>query len=69
MTNPYLVEALVRDRLEEARAWTAQAALAAEHRSPTPGLRVALGLALIRIGRALAGSELTKARRPDRVAA
>ena len=49
--NDYLLEVLVADHLREARAAAGRHALAAEL---TPPLRVAVGHALIRIGRRLA---------------
>ena len=51
MINYYLAEQIGKDRLNEARAMAAQARLMGSTR-PTPDpLRVALGLALIRLGR------------------
>ena len=61
--NMFLDEQLVRARVEEARAMAAQEALIRSLR-PVPGpVRVALGLALIRVGHWVAG------RAPRRVTA
>ena len=69
MTNAYLIEALVRERLEEARSWAMRAALVA-HVAPTPGwLRALVGGLLIRVGHAVAGQRLREARDPDRATA
>jgi hypothetical protein len=53
--NMYLDEQLVRDRLEDARAMTAQQALVRSLRPARRPVRVALGLALIRAGHWMAG--------------
>jgi hypothetical protein len=67
--NYYLAEQIGKDRLDEARAMAAQARLMASAR-PTPDpLRVALGLALIRVGRALAGQAAKSTTGPRRVTA
>ena len=67
--NYYLAEQIAKDRLNEARAMAAQARLMGSAR-PTPDpLRVALGLALIRLGRALAGQAVKTATGPRRAAA
>jgi hypothetical protein len=56
MMNYYMAEQAAKDRLNEAREMAAQARLAAMA-SPAPEpLRVILGLALIRLGRSLAGT-------------
>ena len=61
MINHYLAEQIGKDRLNEARAMAAQARLMGSAR-PTPDpLRVALGLALIRLGRAIAGEAVKSA--------
>ena len=59
----YLMERLMHDRLEEARALARSAALAEQHARPRrPLLR--LGLGLVRLGSWLAGSH-GSAGRPD----
>ena len=66
MINYYLAEQIGKDRLAEARAMATQARLMGSTR-PTPDpLRVALGLALIREGRYLAGQAVKSASRPRR---
>jgi len=69
VVNYHLAEQIAKDRLNEARAMAAQARLMGSVR-PTPDpLRVALGLALIRIGRSLAGQAAKTATRPRRATA
>lgn len=69
MINYYLAEQIGKDRLNEARAMAAHARLMGSTR-PTPDpLRVALGLALIRVGRALAGQAVKNAPGPRRATA
>jgi hypothetical protein len=69
MMNYYMAEQFAKDRLEEAREMAAQARLVAMTR-PAPGsLRVALGLALIRVGRSLAGQSAKGTRSPRRATA
>lgn len=64
--NYHLAEQIAKDRLNEARAMAAQARLLdAAPASPDP-LRVALGLALIRLGRSLAGQAAKSAAGPRR---
>ena len=64
--NFYLAEQIAKDRLNEARAMAAQARLlGAAPAAPDP-LRVALGLALIRVGRSLAGQAVKSATGPRR---
>jgi len=64
--NYYLAEQIGKDRLNEARAMAAQARLMGSTR-PTPDpLRVALGLALIRVGRSLAGQAVKSTTGPRR---
>jgi hypothetical protein len=64
--NYYLAEQIAKDRLAEARAMSTQARLMGSTR-PTPDpLRVALGLALIRVGRCLAGQAVKSATGPRR---
>jgi len=48
--NVYVAEWLVKERIAEARAAGARSALLDAHRPPRPPMRVALGLALIRLG-------------------
>jgi hypothetical protein len=55
-TNEYLIERLVRQRLAEAEATATRLALVAKASPPRAPLRVALGSALIRLGRRLAES-------------
>jgi len=67
--NYYLAEQIGKDRLAEARAMAARARLlGSTHPTPDP-LRVALGLALIRLGRALAGQAVKNATGPRRATA
>ena len=69
MINYYLAEQIGKDRLAEARAMAARARLLGSTR-PTPDpLRVALGLALIRLGRALAGQAVKNTTGPRRATA
>ena len=69
MINYYLAEQIAKDRLAEARAMATPARLMGATR-PTPDpLRVALGLALIRLGRALAGQAVKNATGPRRATA
>ena len=67
--NYYLAEQIGKDRLAEARAMAARARLMGSTRSTPDPLRVALGLALIRVGRALAGQAAKKATGPRRATA
>jgi len=48
--NVYFAEWLVKERLAEARAAGARDALIHAHRPPRQPMRIALGLALIRLG-------------------
>jgi len=67
--NYYLAEQIAKDRLDEARAMATQARLMGSTR-PTPDpLRVALGLALIRVGRSLAGQAVKNTTGPRRATA
>ena len=52
-TNEFLVELVVREKLEEARAATARRALVLAARPPRPALRARLGVALILLGERL----------------
>jgi hypothetical protein len=64
--NYYLAEQIGKDRLAEALVMATQARLMGSTR-PTPDpLRVALGLALIRVGRFLAGRAVKSATGPRR---
>lgn len=54
-TNEYFVELLVRERLAEARALAERWAPIDSVRPPRQPARVALGLALIRLGRWILG--------------
>jgi hypothetical protein len=53
--NAHLHEMLVKERLDEARATAARLALLRALRPARQPLRVVVGLALIRVGRWLAG--------------
>ena len=67
--NYYLAEQIAKDRMHEARAIAAQARLMGSATPAPDPLRVALGLALIRVGRALAGRAAKTAAGPRRAAA
>ena len=67
--NVYLAEQIAKDRLREARNMATVARLMGDTRpAPTP-LRVTLGLALIRLGRSLAGRAAKGATGPRRATA
>ncbi len=66
--NGYLDEQLVRERLDEVRAMAAQQALVRSFRPVRRPMRVALGLALIRVGHWLAGRAPRRSQ-PSRVTA
>jgi hypothetical protein len=69
MVNYYLAEQIAKDRLNEAREMARRARLMdGAHATPRP-LRVALGLALIRVGRSLAGQAAKGSARPRRATA
>ena len=69
MVNYYLAEQIAKDRLNEAREMAKQARLMGMvHPAPAP-LRVALGLALIRVGRSLAGQPAKSTSHPRRATA
>jgi hypothetical protein len=53
--NVYLAEQIAKDRLREARDMATLARLMGDIRPAPAPLRVTLGLALIRLGRSLAG--------------
>jgi hypothetical protein len=69
MVNYYLAEQIAKDRLEEAREMARQARLLGPTRPVAESLRVALGLALIRAGRSLAGSAAKGNTNPRRATA
>jgi hypothetical protein len=69
MMNAYLAEQIAKDRLKEARAMARVARLMdASGAGPEP-LRVIVGLALIRLGRSLAGRAAKGATGPRRATA
>jgi hypothetical protein len=67
--NMYLDEQLVRERVDEARALAARRALVLSLRPARRPVRVALGLALIRIGHWVAGRSVRRAAQPRRATA
>ncbi len=67
--NIYLDEELVRDRIDEARALAARQALIRSLRPVRRPVRVALGLALIRVGHWMAGRAPRRAGGGSRVTA
>ena len=67
--NMYLDEMIVRERLDEARAWAAQQARIQSLRSVARPVRAVLGLALIRIGHWVAGRTPRRAGAPRRATA
>jgi hypothetical protein len=69
MLNYYLAEQIARDRLSEAREMAARGRLIASSPVASDSIRVALGLALIRAGRALAGHAAKGSSRPRRATA
>ena len=69
VVNYYLAEQIAKDRLNEARAMAARARLMGNESARPEPLRVTLGLALIRLGRSLAGSAARGASRPRRATA
>lgn len=64
--NEYLAECLVKERLAEARAAAARSALLRDLPPRLPG-RVAVGLALIRIGRWILGQAPENVSEPNRL--
>jgi hypothetical protein len=60
--NEYLLECLVRERLQMRRTEARRAARLAAARGPRDAWRVTLGLVLIRLGRALVGEPARRAR-------
>ena len=69
MLNYYLAEQIAKDKLYEARAMAAQGRLMDKARIVPEPLRVTLGLALIRLGRSLAGQGAKGATSPRRATA
>ena len=69
VVNYYLAEQIAKDRLAEARAMAAQGRLMGNVDARPDPLRVTLGLALIRLGRSLAGPAAKGASRPRRATA
>ena len=67
--NVYLAEQISKDRLREARDLAAVARLMGTKRPAPEPLRVTIGLALIRLGRVLAGRTAKGAVRPRRATA
>jgi hypothetical protein len=67
--NIYLDEYLVKARLDEARSLAAQLALLRSLRPVRRPVRVAVGLALIRVGHWVAGRAPKRAGEPSRVTA
>ena len=67
--NYYLAEQIAKDQLNEAREMARQARLIGESRPASKSLRVALGLALIRAGRSLAGPAAKRSTQPRRATA
>jgi hypothetical protein len=69
MMNAYLAEQIAKDRLKEARALARTARLMDAADSGPDPLRVTIGLALIRLGRSLAGRAAKRATSPRRATA
>jgi len=69
MMNAYLAEQIAKDRLKEARALARVARLMDASGSAPDPLRVTVGLALIRLGRSLAGRAAKRAAAPRRAIA
>ena len=69
MMNAYLAEQIAKDRLKEARALARTARLMDAADSGPDPLRVTVGLALIRLGRSLAGRAAKSATNPRRATA
>jgi hypothetical protein len=67
--NTHAEECWAYEKLAEARAEAARQNLVASLKPRRPALRVALGLALIRTGRWLAGTTSSRASQPKRLAA
>jgi len=69
MMNAYLAVQIAKDRLKEARALARTARLMDAADSGPDPLRVTVGLALIRLGRSLAGRAAKRATNPRRATA
>jgi hypothetical protein len=67
--NAYLAEQIAKDRMNEARDMARVARLMGATRPAPEPLRVTLGLALIRLGRSLAGQTTKGAAGPRRATA
>ena len=67
--NYHLAEQLAKDRLAEARDVAATATLLREGRAPSEPLRVTVGLALIKLGRWMAGQAAKRSAGPRRATA
>jgi hypothetical protein len=67
--NAYLAEQIAKDRMREARSMARVARLMDATGSAPEPLRVTLGLALIRLGRSLAGRSAKGAAGPRRATA
>ena len=67
--NTYLHEQIARDRLDDARAMAARSALVRALGPVRRPVRVALGLALIRVGHWIAGRAPRRAAHPRRATA
>jgi len=67
--NTYLAEEIAKDRMREARALATVTRLMDDAQIGPEPLRVTLGLALIRLGRSLAGSAAKRAASPRRATA
>jgi hypothetical protein len=66
--NEYVLETLVRDRLDEARAITARRALVMHSRPARGPLRERVGAALISLGERLGGRVASRASGPEALA-
>jgi len=64
--NDYLIDTLVRQRLDDIRADARRAVLAAALAPPRQPLRVTLGVALMRLGRWVLGDEHGVVPEPER---
>ena len=64
--NEYVTHLLVKERIEEARAFGARRALVRSLRPPRRPVRVRLGLVLVRIGHWMLGQTLDRAGEADR---
>ena len=69
MMNAYLADQIAKDRMREARDMARIARLMEATGSRPEPLRVTVGLALIRLGRSLAGRAAKSAAGPRRAAA